>query len=117
MVDVPSSSDSENPEIDFKNLNFGELEKTFQEVRELAKNTFHQTEDGFVNALGSGIGVHYNYGRFCISGVSEDLRDVHAYLCSHRPSDVYKGCDTRNKEEVMRAVKAMLEELGKRVIE
>lgn len=115
MGEIPSSPDSENPEIDFKNLNFGELKKTFQEVRKLATNTFHRTEDGFVNAVGDGIGIYWVYGSFRVHGVSDTLRDVHFFLCTNPHSDALKG--SKDKEEVVRAVKAMLEGLGKRVIE
>lgn len=117
MIDVPSSPDNENPEIDFKNLKFEDLKRTFEEVRELATNTFHQTEYGFINADGSGgISVAWRSGKFYMTGVSESLRDIHSFLCLKAPHlPVFKGSPDR--EEVMREVRAMLEGLGKRVIE
>lgn len=121
MIDAPSSSDSETPEIDFKNLNFEELEKTFQEVRELAATTFRQTsdegDDVFRNVMGNVVSIRWPFkgGIWRLFSVSQLLEDVNRFLCGNPNSVLCKG--STDREEMVKAMRAMLEGLGCRIIE
>lgn len=101
--------------MDPKNLSFEELEKLSKEVTELAKSSFKETENGFININGDGLIVIETSGIFKIGSVSSGLADFHRYIL-HGPNKILeKGCDS--KEEIMLAIKKMIEELGNRIIE
>lgn len=121
MGEVPSSPDSENPEIDFKNLKFGELEKVSKEIQRLAATTFHQTsdesDDVFRNVMGEVVSIRgpFKGGIWKLFTVSQLSGDVHGFLCGNPNSVLCKG--STDREEMVKAMRAMLEGLGCRIIE
>lgn len=107
--------ESKNPEnLELQGLSFAELERAFRETQRLAATSFGQTENGFRNAQGEGIYIREAKGIFKLSEISPSLRDIHTFLATHPNSVLTNG--SANKEEMMSAIKNMLEELGNRII-
>lgn len=121
MVEGLPSPDSENSNIDFQNLNFGELEKVSKEIQKLAATTFHQTsdesDDVFRNVMGDVVSIRGPFGKgiWKLFSVSQSLKDVHGFLCGNPNSVLCEG--STDREEMVKAMRAMLEGLGNRIIE
>lgn len=108
--------ESEGNVENFEKLSFAELERAQQEINRLAEISFKQDEDGFKNAKGSGLYMEQRYETFKLVSISDDLRDVHAYVALHAHELIMtKG--SKNPDEVLTEMRSMLEKLGKRIIE
>ena len=121
MGETPSLPDSEIPEIDFKSFKFEELERVSKEIQRLATTTFHQTEDEnenvFRNVTGDVVAIRgpFKVGVWKLFSLSQSLKDVHGFLCGNPKSVLCKG--STDREEMVKAIRAMLEGLGCRIIE
>ncbi len=100
-------------------LAFAELQKIYKEARRLAEITFRESEDGFFNALGQGIiGIRESGNGYAVSGVSTDLNDVHRLLALRTKEEERRyPTSAEDRETLVAAIRTMLEDLGKRVIE
>jgi len=117
--ETPNKEDPNKPKgIETDGLSFSELQETLREVNEVARNSFIETERGFQNAQGDGITVFHSKERGArLGGISRSLPDYfHKYMFNLSVnSPLKKG--SKDKEEVMEAVRKMIKELGGRVIE
>jgi len=94
-------------------LNFKELQQLSEEVSELAKTTFEETENGFRDANGETISIKKIYDKDVIAGIDDRLTDFHRYLdCNNT---LRKGFI--NKEKLMQEVRKMIEETGNKTVE
>lgn len=103
--------------IDFQKMKFEHLEQALKEVRELAATSFKQSGDEFYNAEGHGMSVSERNGVWRIAGINRSLRRVHEYVGGGHRGNPILTQGSSNKEEVIQAVREMLEELGNRIIE
>jgi predicted HTH transcriptional regulator len=96
-------------------LSFGDLKQALELTLELTRTTFHLENNGFRNAKGEGIliGLKDN-GLYEITGLNNNLREIHLFLATHNDSILVKG--STNKEEMMYALKEMIESVGFRII-
>lgn len=99
----------------FEAFTFTELQEAHQELTELAKKTFQQTENGFRNVEGDGIYVQETAKGCKLSEISRELKRVHEFIVTHADSVLAQGA--QDKATMMQAIKKMLVELGNRVIE
>ncbi len=94
---------------------FDQLERTAQEVQRLAVTSFKQTENGFRNVRGDVINIQGAEGIFRLSEISPSLREFHTFLATHSDSVLIRG--SANKQEMILAIKEILEELQNRIID
>lgn len=99
--------------IDLEKLTFEELGKLAQKANELAKSSFTGTENGFKNIEGGGIFIRQQGSKYVLSEIT--LPEMHQFIATHTDSILVKGSE--DKEEMMGALKQMVEELGYRIIE
>ncbi|MFA6296818.1 MAG: hypothetical protein WC663_05665 [Patescibacteria group bacterium] len=111
-LDVEGPKNFEN--LDLQELNFEQFERAFQEIQELASKTFHQNENGFRNVKGEGIYIEKVGNIFKLSEVTPSLKEVHTFLATNANSVLTKG--SSDKEEMIQAMKKMIEGLGNRII-
>lgn len=111
---LPGSSPEGREAVTLTDLNFNELRAAY----ELAHMSFKETADGFESIDGDKIVVREVNGVYKVSGFPDAARrqsfQREALLGSHS-SLIYNG--TNNKEELMAALRAMIEETGNRIIE
>ena len=101
--------------LDLGKLNFEQLKKTYEEVNKLAAISFSQTENGFRNVRGDVIWIsETEEGVFELRDVSSSLRDIHRLLATEN-SVLNKG--SKDKAEIMQAMREVLEKFGNRIIE
>ncbi len=116
MHELSPENQHENPEkMDFNKLNFNELEELSKEVTELAKSSFKQIENGYKNINGDAVTIQETKGVYEISSISSKLSDFHGYVLDSNNEILYGG--NIDKEEMMKALKKMIEEFGNRIIE
>lgn len=105
-------------EPNLEKLEFAELKRTYEKARKLAEITFHETEEGFFNALGDGISIREGRSGYNITSVSRTLEDVHRLLALRsKEQELHYPTSAKDKETLIAAIKKMLEDLGKRIIE
>ncbi len=110
----PNEQIEKSKEINLAELSFEELEKLLKETKELARKTFKQVENGFVNAKGEGIYIGKVYDQYKISEASKSIPEFHRFLENNTNPILTRG--SSNKEEMMQALKEMIEELEFRII-
>lgn len=100
-------------EIDPNNFSFRQLKEAY----ELAPTTFTQIEDGFISASGDEIiigkpGNNFKLKRF----PGTNRQDLHREILSESHDSILRT-GSPNKEEMINAIKNLLEKTGNRIIE
>ncbi|MFA6305172.1 MAG: hypothetical protein WC651_00375 [Candidatus Gracilibacteria bacterium] len=110
----PQQSPEEREVVDPANLNFNELSAAY----ELAHTTFRVTEDGFESIDGDKIVVREVNGVYKVRRFPDSTRrqSFHLEALNGPHSHLIKN-GTTNKEELMAALRAMIEKTGNRIIE
>ncbi|HBB38016.1 MAG: hypothetical protein UV82_C0006G0065 [Candidatus Magasanikbacteria bacterium GW2011_GWD2_43_18] len=114
-IPTPDHREPRTPESELSELSFAELERSHQEIQRLAGNTFTVTENGVKNAQGEGVFIRATEGGFRLSQITPNLGEVQTYLAQNPNTALTRVCTT--KEEIIVAMREMLEALGKRIIE
>jgi len=95
-------------------LNFDELKDAY----ELAHTTFRVTNDGFESIDGDTITIHEIHGVYKVSSFPDSQRRQSFHNeALHGPNRDLITKGTKNKEELMAALRAMIEKMGNRIIE
>ncbi|MFA6106752.1 MAG: hypothetical protein WC745_03730 [Patescibacteria group bacterium] len=106
----------ENPEkIDLTKLNFQELEAIFNKASELAENTFTEKENGFVNIQRDGIIIMEAEGKWRITRQRPWPKFFETYIMQNATPVFTEG--SKNKQELMSAIREAIEQSGNRIIE
>ncbi|MBI5135451.1 hypothetical protein HZA86_04450 [Candidatus Uhrbacteria bacterium] len=112
----PAVESEPAPHEKLEDLSFQQLQDRYTQTRELAGKTFHQVHNGFVNVLGEGIWIRGDSNDFYrIVEIDPNRKEWHNYSMQHPQSVLHRG--SKSKSELMGAIRAMLEELGSRIIE
>lgn len=109
--------ENKNPEKkDPKDMNFEELKSFSKEISDLAKTSFKETENGFVNADNEYVSIIKEGGQdvYKITGISDSLPKFHFYVLHGSNKNLEKGYI--DKEEMMQAIREMIEKTGNRII-
>ncbi|KKU80422.1 MAG: hypothetical protein UY05_C0008G0002 [Candidatus Peregrinibacteria bacterium GW2011_GWA2_47_7] len=118
MADSEGEHSNPPTQEELEGLAFTDLQATLVKVRALAATSFRQVDNEFRNVLGEGIiiGEPASAGhKYRVTSLDPDLKKIHEFAINHRDSTVVEGAET--EEELMQAIRAMLIELGNRIIE
>ncbi|MDD4333486.1 MAG: hypothetical protein PHT51_05255 [Patescibacteria group bacterium] len=115
MQETPTKENNPYSPENLEKLGFEELQNTFKITSELAKTTFKRVENGFANANGDGIYIKEGAGGWKISEISNTLKDSHRLVATGDNKILQTG--STDKEELMKAIREMLEATGNRIIE
>ncbi len=96
--------------MDLNRLGFEELKRVRDDVLAMAPNTFRETEDGFENLQGDSVRIRFIDGLFRVRGDFSTHTPIQFFITTHSESVVLRGSTSR--EEMMTAIRAMLQEIG-----
>jgi len=97
-----------------RGLNFADLKRLHEATARLAATTFIEVENGFRSVNGDGIFIRKQGDVYRLAGFIP-LPSFSLWLSSHPNSVLVRG--SVNKDEMLRATREMIEELGNRIIE
>jgi len=101
----------ESPELNPSTLSFRQLEQAYA----LAQTTFTQIDDGFRSVNGDIIAIEERDGVFKMVKFPDSSRqELHRAMMSDSHKMLKSG--SRNKEEMMNGIRALLEQTGNRII-
>ena len=101
----------ESPELDPSTLSFRQLEQAYG----LARTTFTETDNGFKSVNGDVIAITEINGVFKIQSFpGQDRQELHRAILDNLNAMLRSG--SRNREEMMNGIRALLEQTGNRII-
>lgn len=111
MIEGPPTH--ENPELDPNTLNFNQLEQAYR----LARITFTQVDDGFRSVNGDVITIAEINGVFKIQRFPDGRgrQELHVAM-TNAPHDGILRSGSRDKAQMMDALRDLLEQTGNRII-